>query len=305
MMTPEPIARFLEAFFTKRLMQERDASPNTIASYRDTFRLLLSFVQQAIGKQPSALTVVDLDAPLIGAFLDHLERSRECTARTRNARLSAIHSFYRYLALQDPTHAAVIERVLAMPSKRYVRRPIDFLTREEMVALLAAPDRNTWAGRRDHTLIHLALQTGIRVSELIGLRYADVVLGTGAHVHCRGKGRKERCTPLRADAVATVRSWLRERSYHPDDLLLPSARGGPMSRDSVEDLLAKYSAEAQKRCPSLKKKRVTAHVLRHYLPLLTMSRGGGIPAVVAAISSTSARCIAHSTRHSLRDATDR
>jgi site-specific recombinase XerD len=273
MIAPAPIAALLEAFFTDRLMRERDASPHTVAAYRDTFQLLLGFVQRRLGKAPSALTVADLDAPLIGVFLDHLERDRGNTARTRNARLAAIHSFFRYLALREPMHAAVIQRVLAMPSKRYQRRLIDFLTREEMEALLAAPDRDTHAGRRDHTLLHLALQTGLRVSELISLRREDVVLGPGAHVRCRGKGRKERCTPLRRDAVTTVRAWLRERSGRPEDLLLPSARGGPMSRDSVEDLLAKYAAMAQERCPSLKKKRVSPHVLRHSTAMDLLQRG--------------------------------
>jgi integrase/recombinase XerD len=273
MTVPVPVAGFLEAFFTDRLLRERHASPHTVAAYRDTFRLLLGFAQQRLRKVPSALTVADLDAPLIGAFLDHLERGRGNTARTRNARLAALHSFFRYLALREPAHAAVIQRVLAMPSKRYVRRPIDFLTREEMEALLAAPDRTTWAGRRDHALLLLALQTGVRVSELVGLRCADVVLGPGAHVRCLGKGRKERCTPLRRDAVATVRGWLRERRARPEDPLLPTARGGPMSRDAVEYLLTKYAAIAQERCPSLSRKHISPHVLRHSTAMDLLQRG--------------------------------
>jgi site-specific recombinase XerD len=272
MIAPAPVAGLLEAFFTDRLMRERQASPHTIAAYRDTFRLLLAFVQQRRGKAPSALTLADLDAPLIGAFLDHLERGRANTARTRNARLAAIHSFFRYAALQEPAHAGLIQRVLAMPSKRYDRRLIDFLTREEMEALLAAPDRRTWGGRRDQALLLLALQTGLRVSELIGLRCDDVVFGSGAHVRCRGKGRKERCTPMRREAVATLRPWLRERAGRPEEPLFPSGRGGTMSRDAIEYLLAKYATVAQKRCPSLANKRISPHVLRHYVPFLTMSR---------------------------------
>jgi integrase/recombinase XerD len=196
MIAPVPIAGLLEAFFTERLMQERQVSPHTIAAYRDTFRLLFAFVQQRLKKAPSAITVADLDAPLIATFLDDLERGRGNTARTRNARLAALHSFFRYIALQEPAHAALIQRVLAMPNKRYDRNPVDFLTRDEMEALLGAPDRNTWIGRRDHTMLLLALQTGLRVSELVGLRCADIVLGSGAHVRCRGKGRKARSTPL-------------------------------------------------------------------------------------------------------------
>jgi site-specific recombinase XerD len=270
---PTVVAGPLEAFFTDRLMRERRASPHTIAAYRDTFRLLFCFVQRRLKKAPSAVTVVDLDAPLIGAFLDDLERARGSSPRTRNARLAAVHSFFRYLALREPAHGGIIQRVLAMPSKRYDRRPVDFLTREEMQALLAQPDRNTWVGRRDHALLVLALQTGLRVSELVGLRRDDVVLGSGAHVRCLGKGRKERCTPLRRDAIAALRGWLRESAGRPEDPLLPSGRGGAMSRDAVEYLLAKYTAAAHKQCPSLKKKRVSPHVLRHSTAMDLLQRG--------------------------------
>jgi site-specific recombinase XerD len=273
MIAPVPIAGLLETFFTDRLMRERQASPHTIAAYRDTFRLLLAFVRERLGKAPSALALADLDAPLIGAFLDYLERNRGNNARTRNARLAAIHSFFGYVALQEPAHAGLIQRVLAMPNKRYDRRLIDFLTRGEMEALLAAPDRSTWIGRRDHALLLLALQTGLRVSELIGLRCEDVVLGSGAHVRCRGKGRKERCTPLRRDAVAMVRLWLRERAGRPHEPLFPSGRGGAMSRDAVEYLLTKYSAAAQKQCPSLEKKHLSPHVLRHSTAMDLLQRG--------------------------------
>ena len=273
MSAPVPLAGLLEAFFTDRLLRERQASPHTVAAYRDTFRLLLGFLQQRLKKAPSSVTVADLDAPLIGAFLDHLERGRGNKARTRNARLAAIHSLFRYLALQEPVHAAVIQRVLAMPSKRYDRRLIDFLTHEEMEALLAAPDRGTWIGRRDHALLFLALQTGLRVSELVSLRWDDVVLVSGAHVRCCGKGRKERCTPLRRDALATVRCWLRERLGRPEDPLFPSERGGAMSRDAVEYLLAKHTTTAQKRCPSLERKHVSPHVLRHSTAMDLLQRG--------------------------------
>lgn len=273
-MTPVPeFAGRLEAFFTDRLIRQRRASPHTLGSYRDTFRLLLEFARQRLKKEPSRLAIEDLDAPFIGAFLDHLEQARGNSARTRNVRLAAIHSFFRYLALQEPAHSAVIQRVLAMPSKRYDRRPIGFLTRLEMEALLAAPARSTWSGQRDQALLLVALQTGLRVSELIGLRCQDIVLGTGAHVRCQGKGRKERCTPLRKDAVAVLQRWLRHRAGTPSDPAFPNARGGALSRDGVEYLLAKHLAVARTQCPSLKRKRVSPHVLRHATAMDLLQRG--------------------------------
>jgi len=271
-----PVAEFagrLEAFFTDRLLRQRRASPHTLGSYRDTFRLLLEFAWQRLKKEPSRLAIEDLDAPFIGAFLDHLELARGNSARTRNVRLAAIHSFFRYLALQEPAHSAVIHRVLAMPSKRYDRRPIGFLTRPEMEALLAAPARSTWSGQRDYALLLVALQTGLRVSELIGLRCQDIVFGSGAHVRCHGKGRKERCTPLRKDAVAVLQRWLHHRAGAPSDPAFPTARGGPLSRDAVEDLLAKHLAVARTRCPSLKGKRTSPHVLRHSTAMDLLQRG--------------------------------
>jgi len=273
-MTPGPeFPGRLEAFFMDRLLRQRRASPHTIGGYRDTFRLLLGFVRQRLKKEPSRLTIEDLGAPLIGAFLDYLEQERGNSARTRNVRLAAIHSFFRYLALQEPAHSAVIQRVLAMPSKRYDRRPIGFLTRPEMEALLAAPDRSTWSGQRDHALLLVALQTGLRVSELTGLRCQDIMFGPGAHVRCHGKGRKERCTPLRKDAVTVLQSWLRTRAGAPSDPAFPSARGGSLSRDGVEYLLAKHLAIAGTRCPPLRGRRVSPHVLRHSTAMDLLHRG--------------------------------
>jgi len=273
-MSPAPnLPRLLEAFFTDRLVRQRHASPHTIAGYRDTFRLLLGFAQERLKKEPSAFRLDDLDAPLIGAFLEHLEKDRGNSARSRNVRLAAIHSFFRYAALHEPGHAASTQRVLAIPSKRYDRKLVGFLTRPEIDALLAAPDRKCWGGRRDHVLLLLAVQTGLRVSELIGLRTQDVVLGTGAHVRCEGKGRKERCTPLRKEAVNVLRGWLRERPVDPAGPLFPNARGGALSRDGVQYLLAKHVAIARQRCPSLKKKRVSPHVLRHSTAMDLLQHG--------------------------------
>jgi len=199
------LAVLLEAFFTDRLMRQRHASPETIASYRDTFCLLLRFANERLKKSPSQLELQDLSAPFIGGFLDHLEKERGNSARTRNTRLAAIRSFFKYVALREPAHSVLIQRVLAMPSKRYDKAQIEFLTYPEVNALLEAPDRTTWAGRRDRALLLLAVQTGLRVSELTGLSCQDVVVHNGAHVHCKGK---ERCTPLRKEAVAILRAWL-------------------------------------------------------------------------------------------------
>jgi len=272
-MTPASLPILLQAFFTDRLLRQRRASPHTIASYRDAFRLLLRFAAEMLGKAPTDLAIEDLDAAFIGRFLDHLEAQRGNAACTRNARLAAIRSFFRYVALLEPAHALLCQRVLAMPSKRHARRPVEFLAPPEIAALLAAPDLSTWTGRRDRTLLLVAIQTGLRVSELIGLRHEDVVLGTGAHVRCEGKGRKQRCTPLRKDAVALVAAWQRELRGLPEDPLFPSLRGGPLSRDAVERLVATHAARAQRRCPSLARKKVPPHMLRHTAAMELLQHG--------------------------------
>jgi site-specific recombinase XerD len=257
------LAPTLEAFFSSRLIDEKGVSPHTIAAYRDTFRLLLCFAQQRIGTPPSKLTIEDLDAPLIAAFLDHLEHDRGNSARTRNARLAAIHSMFRYAALKHPEHAALIARVLAIPTKRHDRAIISHLTAEEVSALLAAPDRARWIGRRDHTLITLAIQTGLRVTELTSLSCQDVHLGTGAHVTTSGKGRKHRATPLTKQTVAVLRSWLQERDGQPNQPLFPTSRGRALSRDAIALLLTKHTTTASSKCPTLTAKTVSPHVLRH------------------------------------------
>jgi integrase/recombinase XerD len=263
----------LERFFTDRLLHQRQASPHTVASYRDTFRLLVQFARQRLAKAPCDLAMADLDTPFVGEFLDHLEQDRGNGARSRNVRLAAIHSFFRYVALHEPQYLALAQRVLAMPSKRYTRSPVAFLSDAEVAALLAAPDTSTWAGRRDRTLLLLAIQTGLRAAEIIGLRGEDVALDCGAHVHCRGKGRKERCTPLRKDTVAALRIWLHERQGEPTDALFPNARGGSLSHDGLEYLLAKHLATARATCPSLQKKRVTPHTLRHTAAMTLLQHG--------------------------------
>jgi site-specific recombinase XerD len=263
----------LQAFFTERLMQQRRASPHTLASYRDTFRLLLKFAQRLLKKLPSSVTIDDLNASFVCAFLAHLENERGVTARTRNVRLAAIHSFFHFLAFEKPTHSGQIQQVLAIPTKRYARRPVSFLTQPEIDALLAAPDISTWGGRRDRTFLLVAAQTGLRVSELLGLRCEDVVLNDGAHVRCTGKGRKERCTPLRKDSVDALRTWLRERDGDPHEPLFPSVNSTPLGRDGVEYLLRKHLPAARARCPSLETKRVTAHSLRHSAAMEWLQNG--------------------------------
>ena len=257
------LAPTLQAFFTDRLVRQRHASSETVAAYRDALRLLVCFASQHVHKQPSQLSIADLDASLIGSFLDYLEHERRNCVRTRNARLAAVHSFFGYAALRHPEHAEVIQRVLAIPPKRFDRAMISFLDRHEIDALLASPDRSTWTGRRDHALFVLAVQTGLRASELTGLTCGDIHLGNGPHVSCRGKGRKNRITPLIAGTVATLRVWLAERAGGPTDPLFLTRRGQALSRDAVEHRLAKYVTSAAQRCPSLQTKRISAHVLRH------------------------------------------
>jgi len=273
------LAPLLQAFFSDRLQRQRRVSAHTVTAYRDTFRLLLGFAQSRVGRPPADLRVADLDVPLIVDFLHHLETSRHNTLRTRNARLAAIRSFFRFAALELPDHLHQIQRILAIPQKKPDRRLVGFLTRQEIETLLAMPDRTTWIGRRDATLLVVALHTGLRVSELIGLRTADVVLTAAAHVRCIGKGRKERCTPL-TGALGALREWLRERQAGPGDYIFPSRRGGPLSRDAVERLVAKYGVAARATCPSLRSKQVTPHVLRH-TTAVELLRAGNDATVVA------------------------
>lgn len=267
------LAPILESFFTQRLMTQRRVSPNTIASYRDTFRLLLTFAQKKTGKAPCQLQLTDLDAPLITVFLDHLERQRGNSVRTRNARLVAVHSLFRHAALEEPAHAGLIQRVLAMPQKRFEQAIVSFLTREELEAILASPDRTAWIGRRDHALLVTAAQTGLRVSELIGLRRQDVSLHHGPHIRCYGKGRKERCTPLTSQTVTVLRAWISERGGTPEAPLFPSRRGTALSRDAVERLVDKHARDAAQRCPSLRDKTISPHVLRHSTAMQLLHAG--------------------------------
>jgi site-specific recombinase XerD len=267
------LAPLLQAFFTDRLVRQRRVSEHTVAAYRDTFRLLLRFAAEKSGRAPSELALEDLDARLIGSFLEHLETARSNTVATRNARLAAVRSFYRFAALSEPSNAALIQRVLAIPQKRSARLLVEFLRREEVEALVASPDRTTRIGRRDHALLLIAVQTGLRASELTGLTWADVHLGAGPHVRCLGKGRKQRCTPLTRQTVAVLRAWLAECSGDGPDPVFSGPGGGALSRDALWRLVVRHARDAAQTCPSLRAKRVSPHTLRHTAAMQLLAAG--------------------------------
>ncbi|MDM0117506.1 site-specific integrase [Variovorax sp. J22R133] len=273
MINSASFAPLLERFFTQRLMQQRQASPHTISSYRDSFRQLLKFAQKRLGKPPSRLSLTEVDAPLIVKFLDDLEKHHGVSVRSRNLRLTAIHSFFRYAAFEAPTHSAQIQRVLAIPSKRYTRTLVPFLERAEVDALLAAPDQRTWSGRRDHAFMLVAVQTGLRLSEMTGLKREDLILGAGAHLRVFGKGRKERCTPIAKPTLAVLKAWLREHQRGDGQILFPSAKGERLSVHGVQYLLNKHRTTASRACPSLLQKRVTVHRLRHTMAMDLLQSG--------------------------------
>ncbi|MEV6970544.1 tyrosine-type recombinase/integrase [Hamadaea sp. NPDC051192] len=273
------LAPLLQAFFTDRLMTQYGASPHTIASYRDTLRLLLSHVHQRTGKLPAHLDLADLDAATVGGFLHELEAVRGNSVATRNTRLAAIHSLFRYASLHAPEHADLISRVLGIQTKRATTTVVTFLSPAELDALLAAPDQTTWHGRRDHALLVLTAQTGLRVAELTALTASDLQLGVGAHVYCRGKGRKDRCTPLTAHTVGVLTSWLAARRPAGNDPLFATRRGTPLSHDAVARLVAKHTATAARTCPSLQTKHVTPHTLRHSAAMNLLHAGVDITVI--------------------------
>ena len=273
------LAPALQAYFTDRLVAQRGASPNTIAAYCLTFRLLLRFGTERTGKPPSELDIAQLDAPLIAAFLDHLEKARGNSIPTRNNRLAAIHSLFAYLALHHPEHAASIQRVLAIPHKRTERNLVTYLTKTEVDALLAACDQTTWTGRRDHTMFVLTIQAGLRISEVAALTCANITLTTGANVHCVGKGRKERRTPLVPDTRKVLKAWLKERDGAANDPLFPTTTGNHLSRDAIERRLARHLTIAAETCPSLEAKHVTMHTLRHTAAMRLLMAGNDVTVI--------------------------
>ena len=271
-MSPLNFPALIQRFFTDRLCTQMEASRNTVSSYRDTFRLLIRYASAKHGKPPNKLTIPDLDIDLVTDFLVHVETERQNCARSRNTRLAAIRSFFRYVAITEPTWLLHCQQVLAMPNKRYVKRSVTFLEANEIAALIAAPDRSTWVGRRDHVLLLRAVQTGLRASELISLNCSDVALGTGAHIRCTGKGRKERSTPLRRETAKSIADWIgsgRDRA----EPLFPTIRGDRLSRDALEHLVRKYCHKASSKCPSLKTKKVSPHTLRHTTAMELLHHG--------------------------------
>jgi integrase/recombinase XerD len=287
------LAPVLEAFFTDRLITQRRASPNTITAYRDTFRLLLAFAGQRTGKPPVKLDFADLDTPLITAFLQHLEAGRGNSVATRNARLAAIHSLFGYAALQVPEHAGLIARVLAIPPKQRIRTEVSYLSADETAALLSAPDRTTWTGRRDHTLLLVMAQTGLRIAETIALRGRDVELGTGAHVRCTGKGRKNRSTPLTTISVSALRTWMAERGGAVNDPVFPTRRGGHLSPDAIGQLVARHAAAAGANCPSIQGKHVTPHTLRHTAAMALLHGGVDLSVIALWLGHESTQTVQH------------
>jgi len=274
------LAPTMQLFFSERLVKQRQASPATVTSYKVTFRLLLRFIQERTGKTPSSLEWDDLSVEVISDFLDHLESARHNSPRSRNTRLAALRSLFHYAALRHPEHAQLIQQVLAIPQKRFDKTNVAFLELEEVNALLAAPDLGRWEGRRDRALIALAVQTGLRLSELTGLTCGDIELGHGAHVRCTGKGRKQRCVPLTASTVAVLRVWIKERGDVRDDPLFPTRTGRRLSDDAVEARIATHKLVAEQHCPSLGAKRLTPHVFRHTCAM-TLLRAGVDAAVIS------------------------
>lgn len=272
-MSPASFPALLQRFFTERLVTHQDASVHTVAAYRDTFRLLLRFAQARLGRAPSRLQVQDLDVAFVEAFLVHLERDRGNHPRTRNQRLSVLHGFFRYVALSEPAFSLHCQRILAIPTKRCERGPVAFLTDEETMALVSTPDTTTWIGRRDHALLLVAVQTGFRNSEIRSIRRQDVELDTSPHIRCVGKGRKTRATPLRPDVAALLKEWLVHQPGAPEDPVFPSTRGGRLSADALQRLVAKHTVAARRICPSLAGKIVTPHTLRHAAAMSLLQRG--------------------------------
>jgi len=273
-MRPNPdFPALCQSFFSKRLIAQHKASPHTISTYAQTFPLLTTFAQKRLRTPPSKLSLAQLDADFIAEFLDDLESSRSNGTRSRNSRLASLRSFYHYAALEAPQHAGLIQRVLAIPYKRTSRRLVPYLTRSEVEAVLGSVDKSTWIGRRDHAMLLVAVQTGLRLSELTGLRQGDGALGKGAYVHCEGKGRKERCTPLAKPTVGVLKVWLKEQGGDQALFLFPNSSGGRLSSDAVQHALSKHVTAAQRACPSLAKKRVTPHVLRHTAAMELLQAG--------------------------------
>lgn len=278
--TPLPdLGTLLQRFFVEYLVNQRRASPRTIAAYRDTFGLLLRFLVVELGKQSAALSLADLSAPRVLAFLAHLEAERHNCVRSRNARLAAIRAFMGYVGLREPAMLASTAPVLAIPMKRFERPLVGFLSREHVEALLAAPDPSTWSGRRDRIMFATLYNTGARVSELIGMRIADLALAPAAVIRIRGKGRKERCVPLWRRTARQLRDWLQHLPHSPEQVLFPNRAGGALTRTSVAERLKLAAAAAAERYPELARQRVSPHVVRHSTAMHLLQSGVDITVI--------------------------
>lgn len=276
---PAGFPALLQEFFQRRLLAERGASAHTIASYRDTFELLLRYAERRTGRAASALTLDDLDAPLVLAFLDHLEQARGNSPRTRNLRLTAIRSFMHHASLRDPAALPVAQRVLAISPKRFDRPALDFLSRQEVEALLEAPDPGSWSGQRDAVLLAVLYNSGARVSELVGLRVADLLLDRASALHLHGKGRKERVVPLWKSTATKLRVWLRRIDHSPEAPVFPNRAGKPLTRSGIEQRLRVAVAKASARCPSLAARRISPHTLRHTTAMHLLQSGVDITVI--------------------------
>lgn len=272
-------AALVQGFFCQHLIQQRNASAQTIASYRDTFRILLGYLQKVRKKQPSAVRLADLDAPVVSAFLDYLEKKRDNGIRTRNTRFAAIRSFLKYAAALDPASLPIIQRVLAMPMKRFSRRLLGYLSRDEVTAILDAPNASTWSGKRDRVLFALLYNTGARVSEALALRRSDVSLGSSRNVQITGKGRKQRMIPLWKDTAKRLREWMAKIGQEPQTCLFPNRDGQPLTRSGVEKRLRKAVTIAASHCSTLRGKRVSPHTLRHTTAMHLLQSEGNIATV--------------------------
>ena len=279
--------QLVQDFFLLRLIQQRGVSARTVESYRDAFELLFRFIEQRLGKSPSAIELADLDAPLVLDFLDHLQTERGNSVRTRNARLAAIHSFMRYASIRDPASLPITGRVLAIPTKRFDRPVLGYLTREQIAAVLAAPDRTTWSGHRDAVLLATTYNTGARVSEIIGMHVRDVLLDRQTAVQLHGKGRKERAIPLWKNTASELRGWLNTINALPDAPVFPNRSGAPLTRSGVRDRLDRAVATAEQGCPSLHDQHITPHAEAHdrYAPTAIGHRPCGHRALARALQS--------------------
>jgi integrase/recombinase XerD len=273
------IAPLIQSFFTQHLQLHKRVSPQTVACYRDTFRLLFQFIKEQTGREPATFRITDLAAEVILSFLDHLEEQRHNSARSRNIRLAAIRTFFRWVALREPEQIDLATRVLAVPIKRAEKRIVQGLTREEMEALLNAPDPSTRQGRRDHALLSTLYNSGARISEVTGLRRHQVIFGASAFLQLHGKGRKERTVPLWPKTARTLQAWFRELDGESQELAFPSIRGAQLTTEGANQILQRALRKASIECPSLRDRHISPHTVRHATALHLLQSGVDISVI--------------------------